>query len=246
MKEFTQEKIKQVCVAIDKALDSGAEPIAAFDADGTLWSNDVGENLFHYQAKEGLLPDLPPNPWEYYLKVHEDKGPLAGFLWLAQINAGLSLQQVRKWAEEAIQVEKPLIFPEQQQIIEHLHKRGVVVYVVTASIKWAVEPAAKLYNIPFDQVIGVQTKVENGIITNQQEGHITYREGKLTALLAHTNNKSPFYCAGNSKGDATLLEGSSHLRFVMASAPQGHRMHEQEQSMIKRAKSENWLWHSYV
>jgi hypothetical protein len=51
MQDFPESKIKDIQHKIDKALDSGANPIAAFDADGTLWSHDAGEGFFDFNYK---------------------------------------------------------------------------------------------------------------------------------------------------------------------------------------------------
>ena len=49
------------------------------------------------------------------------------------------------------------------------------------SIKWAVEAAAQLYKIDYDHVIGVTVKVTDEFLTDEQDGPVTYREGKWKA-----------------------------------------------------------------
>ena len=231
---------------IDKALDAGATPIAAFDADGTLWSCDMGEGLFKYQIKHGLLPQLPKDAWDFYAKWHHDE-PLAAFLWLAQINAGVSLDVVRQWAKEAVEeMESVPLFEEVQALLIELRKRKVKSYVVTASVKWAVEPAAGLLGFHRDEVIGIATKVNNGLVTDEQDGPITWREGKVDGLLRSTQGKKPFFAAGNTKGDLPLLESASHLRLVMASAGPGHINYQTEQEMLALAKERGWYAHRYL
>ena len=107
------------------------------------------------------------------------------------------------------------------------------------------EPAAALYNIPQENVIGVKTKVENGLVTTEQEGPITYKEGKVKGLLEATGGKLPFYAAGNSHGDLPLLESATHLKMVLHSAPQHNVLYETEQKMIALAKERNWLHYSF-
>lgn len=92
------------------------------------------------------------------------------------------------------------------------------VYVVTASIKWAVEPGALFLGIPADNVIGVNTKVHNGVITDQIDGVVTWHEGKVDGLLKKTN-KAPFFAAGNTIGDLALLELATHIRLANCAAP---------------------------
>ena len=247
MYRFSDQKLKEIKIAIDHALKKAERrPVAAFDADGTLWASDMGESLFHYQYRNDLLPNLPQNPWEYYVNFHT-KEPEKAYLWLAQINAGFPIEVVRKWAREAVKTHpEPGIFNGQKDVIRHLRASGVTVYVVTASIKWAVEPAAELYGIPKENVIGIQTKVTNGVVTEEQEGPITYRQGKVEGLLKATGGKPPFFAAGNTPGDLPLLESATHLRMVLHSAPEGHVNYNSEQEMLKIARERGWLWHSFL
>ena len=247
MNEFPKEMVNAIKKKIDQSLEALDSPaVAAFDADGTLWSFDLGEEVFNYQLKNKLLPELRPDAWEYYEEIHESDPPKA-FLWLAQINAGLPLDQLRNWAQQALEAcDNIPLFEAQKEIIQHLHDKEVKVYVVTASIKWAVEPGAKLYGIPEDRVIGVQTKVIDGIISDEQQGPITWREGKVKGLLEATGGVLPFFTAGNTSGDLPLLDSASHIRLVLASAEPNHGNYETEQKMQALAKDRNWFHHSYL
>lgn len=246
---FSKEKLSEILNQIDRALEKVETPIAAFDADGTLWSHDAGEQFFEYEFKNKLVDGLPADPWKHYHDLKANVSKETAYLWLAQINAGKSLEEVRSWSQRCLEDNAPTpIFPEQKAIIDHLHSNNVEVYVVTASIKWAVEPGAALYGIDQDHVIGITTHIENGIVTEKQGGPITYREGKVTGLLEKTNGIAPFFTSGNTEGDLPLLEASTHLRMVMASAPKeiDPEMFEIEQGMIQLAQKNGWFHHSYV
>ena len=94
MSDFNPEFFDSLCKSIKAALDNGASPIAAFDADGTLWSGDAGLDFYKYQIENNLLEGLPENPWESYLEYVEKKETEALF-WLAQINKGHPITTVR-------------------------------------------------------------------------------------------------------------------------------------------------------
>lgn len=247
VKPFPKEKLDAIKRQIDETLKK-TDPqsaVAAFDADGTLWACDMGEGLFKYQIQHKLV-DLPENPWEYYLKMHDEDAARA-FLWLAQINAGQRIETVREWAARSVRSLEPVpIFSDVKEIIHHLQTAGVKTYVVTASVKWAVEPAASLVGIPKENVIGIKTKVVNGVVTDEQDGPITWREGKVTGLLEQTKGQRPIFAAGNTKGDLPLLESSTGLRMVLASAPKGHVNFSTEQEMLKLAQLYGWHSHSYI
>lgn len=238
---IAHKKMNEILRAIDLALTSGAEPIAAFDADGTLWNMDLGEHFFDYQIRKKLLSDLPPDPWAYYRQEHK-KDPARAFLWLAQINRGVPEAEVRRWAKAALDelVNVP-IFENVREIIKHLTFLKVKTYVVTASIKWAVEPGAALFDISPENVIGVTTKVENGILTEKPAGVVTWREGKVQALLSATGQRIPFFTAGNTMGDLALLELASHIRLANCAAPPEHVNHATEQKLLAHARKHNWF-----
>src|SRR5688572_24129583 len=140
-KQYSPELWRAVETAIDKALAQDHAPVAAFDADGTLWDIDLGEAFFMYKIDRRLVP-LPEDPWDYYVQLKKrNDDPREAYLWLAQILNKLPFEKVQKWAMEAVQAAHPLpIFPDQKKLIELLRSRGVRVVIVTASVKWAVEP----------------------------------------------------------------------------------------------------------
>src|SRR5258708_6380902 len=84
-----------------------SRPIAAFDAYGTLWDTDIGETFFLHQIKNCALPNMPKDPWKHYHDLKEvDR--IRAYYWLAQINMGQKLSQVRSWAQTSLQNAGPL------------------------------------------------------------------------------------------------------------------------------------------
>ena len=220
--------------------------IAAFDADGTLWDTDLGENFFHYQIDNKQVP-LPPNPFDHYVEMKKiNNDPRQAYVWLAQINQGKSLEQVRQWAQEAFADIKPNpIFSEQQRLIETLKSHGAKIYIVTASIKWAVEPGAIAIGLSADNVIGVETAVKDGIITDTPVLPITYRAGKVEALMAQSK-QAPFFASGNTMGDFELLQSATHLRLAVSAASRDDRLFKTEQELANEAKNNSWYSHRFI
>ncbi len=215
---------------------------AAFDADGTLWPGYLGENFFKWHIKNCHKLNLPPDPWDYYRKKKNSGDPRPAYLWLAQINQGQQLSQVRNWAKSAFQaVQNEQSFAFQHTLISLLLQHKVEIFIVTASIKWAVEPGVIQYGLGFDQVIGVETLCENNIVTNKQKGVISYREGKVKALLERTGGIQPFLSCGNSMGDLELLESATHHQITVQSAPAGHELYATESELSAISKSRNWI-----
>lgn len=242
LKPFPPEKLKSVLDALEKHRPKG-RAVAAFDADGTLWDTDLGETLFGYEIDNRTVP-LPQDPWGHYVQMKQvDRH--AAYLWLAQINNGVPINQVREWAEKAVAAKPLPIFEEKKAIIQKLKELEVEIYIVTASIKWAVEPGARRLGLTEDQVIGIETEVKDGIVTDKQKGVITWCEGKPQALLERTGGVKPYFAAGNTEGDLWLLEASTQLQLVVSAAPEDNRLWRTESRMLEIAKARGWFHHRY-
>lgn len=243
MTPMPKAKLQKILDDLEKHRPAG-RAVAAFDADGTLWDTDLGEGLFGYQIDNKLVP-LPDDPWGHYNYLKEHVSHPAAYLWLAQIAKGVPLATLRAWAELAV-ASRPLpVFDEQLRVIEKLKTLGVEVYIVTASIKWAVEPGAVRLGLSAEDVIGIETWVRDGVVTDEQKGVITYREGKSAAILDRTGGVPPYFASGNTEGDKWLLEGASALRLVMSAAPEGSENWPTESKMITLAKENDWHWHRF-
>src|SRR2546423_8809939 len=68
--------------------------IAVFDADGTLWREDVGEAFLRHLVSLGWvrLPD-GSDPYEAYERA-VDRDKASGYAYAAQLQAGLAQEQV--------------------------------------------------------------------------------------------------------------------------------------------------------
>jgi phosphoserine phosphatase len=239
MRELKPKDLSKLLDTVKAALDKGAHPIAAFDADGTLWDTDLGENFFKFQIKEKLV-DLPANAWEHYQQWHQDD-PVPAYVWLAQINKGHPLSTVRGWAKQAVSAHKKVpVFSHMVELIAALKKLKVKVYIVTASVKWAIEPAAELVGLTQDDVLGIKTRVHQGLVTDEQDGPVTWREGKVTGLLEATGGKSPLLAAGNTTGDLFLLQAATDVPLAHTLAGPTASYYVSEQDLLKEAQKRNW------
>lgn len=244
-KEYSQDIWNHIFHTLDQVQTKDPKPIAAFDADGTLWDIDLGETFFHYQIKNHLV-NLPSDPWDYY-QATKEKDPRKAYLWLAQICQGQKLTDVQCWASNAIKLANPIpVFSQQKKLIDIFLNRGIQVYIITASVKWAVEPGAELLGLSFDNVIGVETKTVKGIITDEQNGIITYRQGKVDALLNHTGGKRPFFASGNTMGDFQLLQSASHISLAVSAANNKSKLYKTEHELLEQAQLNGWLAHRFL
>lgn len=218
--------------------------VAAFDADGTLWDVDLGETFFEYEIKNKLVP-LPEDPWKHYEDMQKNQSKEEAYLWLAQIHNEVPLTQVRQWAKESVMSIDPVpVFELQKQIINHLLSIDVDVFIVTASIKWAVEPAAYLFGLSPERVLGIETEIINGRVGMKQKGTLTYKHGKPLRLIEETGGIKPYFTSGNTEGDWELLKAATDIRFVMSNTTAAHPNFETEQKTVELAKREGWFYHT--
>ncbi len=245
--KFSNELVKKLQEQVLAAMESQPGPYyAAFDADGTLWDSDLGEQFFQYQIDHCDLDSLKDvDPWEYY-ETTKTTDTVKAYLWLAQILAGHSLEQVRAWAKQAVEKKGARVFESQKEMIAWLQKQGVEVFIVTASIQWAVEPAGELAGVPFSHVMGIQTRIdENGMVTKDQEGPITWRQGKAEALLARTKGVRPVFCAGNTLGDISLIETSAGAKLCVQTQVEKNGLYEEESKLFEHATAHGWPIHHF-
>jgi phosphoserine phosphatase len=244
--EFSPELWDHLRKSLTKAAAEARGPrIAAFDADGTLWDADAGETFFDWEIHRAGLKDLPADPWLHYNTVKQTD-PTTAYVWLAQINAGEPLSQVRAWAKQCF-AEKPAwpVFQSQRQLIELLRSLDFEIYIVTASIKWAVEPLAALVGVDYDHVIGITTKIENGCVGLEAVHPITWRQGKAEGLLKATGGVRPILASGNTYGDTALLETATHLQLAISTEDRDCGLRDEEFKLAEEADRRGWLRHRY-
>jgi phosphoserine phosphatase len=246
-KSYPTEYFTKIEAALQRMKLEKARAVAAFDADGTLWDTDLGENFFQYQIDHRLV-ELPTDPWIHYLEMKKVNGdPRDAYAWLAQINHGVSLEKLREWSAAAYDGVQPKpIFSEQKRLVELLLSYEVEVYVVTASITWAVEPGAKAIGIKPQNVIGVETVVKDGTITTEKILPITYRAGKVDALLKRTGGKLPFLCSGNTIGDFELLTAATEFQLAVSAASRDDKLFKSENELQTLAAEKNWWRHRFI
>ncbi len=244
--EFSPHLVAEIATIINEAATKQTEPlVAAFDADGTLWDTDIGEAFFNYQIDHCKLSEMPADPWQHYLEMKKQDPPTA-YMWLAQINAGKSLKQVRAWAAESVQRQLVPVFSSQKRLVELLQERGFEVFIVTASVKWAVEPAAALVGVDFDHVLGITTEIKNGLVTPQPVLPITWRDGKAEVLLRATGGVRPLLCAGNTYGDIALLETATKLALAVSTQTETQSgLFVEEKKLREEAQRRGWRQHFF-
>ena len=226
------QSIEQTTKTIDNRM-------AVFDADGTLWPEDVGHDFFHYQVHKQLIEK--PLWMEQFNTIYKQNSTQT-CMSIAQCNQGVLLKDYLQWFLNFLE-EHPLnVFSFQRKLIDILRKLDVQIFVISASPKWIVEEALSYYNLPIHQTIGVQTKIVNGKITDQILLPPPIKEGKVKAFLNTTCNTYPFFVSSNSISDLSILKSATHIRWVVTKAQKKERQYHSEQKILAIAKEQNWFY----
>lgn len=244
--EFSPQLWDHLSQTLRRAASEARGPkIAAFDADGTLWDADAGETFFDWQIHKSGLKNLPADPWKHYEDLKK-VNPIPAYVWLAQISAGVPLEQVRVWAQQCFDEQKSWpVFTSQLRLIELLRSLDFEIFIVTASIKWAVEPVAKLVGVDFDHVIGITTRIEDGRVGMEAVHPITWRAGKAEGLLTRTGGVRPLFASGNTLGDIALLETATHAQLAITTQDQPGGLFDEEAKLATVADERGWLRHKF-
>ena len=236
MPEF---ELKKIFLSIEKILPALKNKIACFDADGTLWKDDVDFCFLNYQIQNQILKnkDILQKIKEAYLKDHTQ-----ACILLAQRNKGYNLEQLQKWSQDCF-LKTPLhVFSFQKQILSFLKKHKTTIYVITASPQWLVEAAVNFYHLDIDFVIGIKTKINNNTLTDEVQHPVSVGAGKVDAFLRHSNKQHPFFVSGNTYSDLHILELSSHIKFAVASSQKNESHYESERKLLQLAQDRSWFY----
>lgn len=190
-----------------------ASRVACFDADGTLWSADLGEAMFRAAAQHGLLsapggvasPTTVNGWWQLY-SARVAESAVEAYGWCCRAMAGNAVSTL-----EALAVEVTADFyptqrrPEVEGWVHRMHAAGWQVWVVSASNRWAVIEGAKRLGIPAQRVLGVELSLADSVATAELAQPVPYAQEKVAAL-GRRGIAEYALAFGNTLGDANLLE----------------------------------------
>jgi len=202
--------------ALRDAVRRAARPggVAAFDADGTLWRDDVGEAFLRHLVAIGWirLPD-GRHPYEAYERaVERDKR--AGYALAAQLQKGLLVAEVDAEAERFARAWVPSrLVRAAQELRSACADAGLRTVVVSASPLPIVRAAAPLAGIA--EHAGIEVRIEGGRFTDDILEPITYAQGKVEAAARF----GPLIvaCGDSLAGDLPLLSAAQIAAVVAPS-----------------------------
>jgi phosphatidylglycerophosphatase C len=218
---------------LEKLLQGSEERIVAFDADGTLWQDDVGTLTFDYAlARAELHPAALPGLQATLSGLGQtgarftdsseaareiDRLHRAGRLGEKQMAelqvwsyAGHTEHSARALAERALasQDRDQVRHRGVARLLHLARDLGAEVWVVSASPRWVVELAVQCLGVDGSQVIGGQARIQNGQLTAELAAPLPYGPEKLRALRSAHPTARLAAAFGDSSFDLDLLGGA--------------------------------------
>ena len=222
---------------ITSSLSQIPNKTAVFDADGTLWGEDIGFGFFNYQKENHLFKKPIPNIEDIY-----KKNPRKACALIVQINQGTAHKHFLSWCDEYLRKKTLHLFSFQKKIMNFFQKNKIDIQIVTASPEWVVQRAARYFDLPVSLVIGAKTRIdEGGLITDEVIHPLPIEDDKVTCFLKKSKNQRPFFAAGNTLSDLPLLKMATHFRLAVGSAPPGHKHYDAERKLQAAARRHSWL-----
>ena len=222
--------LTQVLSRIEAAAIETPHGIVAFDADGTLWSGDVGEDFFHALiARKAVRDDardaLVAEAKQFQVKIELGAVPtdIAHVLYDAYVQgkypeertcemmtwacAGWSHAEIEKHCRGVVEVGRltSRIHEEAYAVLSWARERGIRTVVVSASPREIVEVAADKLGFAAEDVVAATARYEEGKLTTHVERPIPYAEGKVTALRRQLGNLPLLAAFGDNAFDLALL-----------------------------------------
>lgn len=239
MPEWLLPFSQEVRAAVASFLATPARRVACLDADGTLWSEDIGEAFLRWLAEGRLLPAIDPardpsDVWsEYEARVRKDRA--AGYAWAVELMAGLDEADVIRWCRQ-MAAAWPNYRPQMRALVEGMRAAGAEVWLVSASNRWIVEAAAPRMGADPAKVIAMATEVSDGRLTDRLIPPPICGAGKVRAIEERIGCR-PGLAAGDSFGDLEMLEAAS-VRVVLGRS-------DRPSELPRRAEEWGWAVHLF-
>lgn len=198
---------------LERRLRAGRPSALAFDADGTLWSGDVGDDVFRFAVAHGRLREAARG-------AIEAQAHLRGFETFADVNAtakqlfdayvagryperemcelmtwcyaGHTILELQTLVREALEstTHAHRLHTELDPVLSFARERGLRVIVISASPRITVEIAASAWGFDARDIAASTARIEAGVIAPEMNGALPYAAQKSVAgrsLLGQTH-----------------------------------------------------------
>ncbi|MBI3725861.1 haloacid dehalogenase-like hydrolase [bacterium] len=235
----------EVLAACDEALarTCDAAPVAAFDADHTLWKADVGDLAWHAalearrftrSAGEALAREVELAGATSAGEAHEDARSLYSLYKDDRVSedsivramtvcyAGWTVRELRELGRSlARAVLDGARYEGILEIVRGLVERGIRVVVVSGSPVWLVSEGVRgVFPIdPERDVFGAEVSVLGETIGTSMREPVAFFHGKVAILERELASRRPSFAFGDSRWDEPLLRHAARLGFAVNPRP---------------------------
>jgi len=227
------QTVDEVWARIDAAAASaGGRGVIATDADGTLWTGDVGEDLFHAFVERGIVH---PEAFEAMRREARDHAlsdagtgqEVARRIYAAYVAgtfpeerccelmawcfAGWTRAEVAAFARDAIERVGlgARMHGEVLTLLDRARKAGLEVLLVSASPIAVVRVAGARAGFEEGQIVAARSGFDGEVMRAEVERPIPYGAGKVVRLREHLGTDRPLLAAfGDNAFDVDLLQSA--------------------------------------
>jgi phosphoserine phosphatase len=184
-------------------------------ADPSSWPNGFVDYVVLFQRQYRELLQQPDGarrayPWVVQLMTgmsEETVRRLSKDLWASEMLRGIAPQDLQSKRYGEFRIEGGVrVYGEVDDLLRRLQERGHDVWIITASNQFVADEAADRLRVPRSRVVGIRPRIVGGLLTADLESPITYREGKLQALVER--GLHPRLVAGDSMTDYEMLKAA--------------------------------------
>jgi len=217
---------------VEAVVREGPAPRAVvFDADGTLWRGDVGEDLLRLLGQRRLLGARSDGAYARYESILE-RDHAAAYAFAVEVMAGLAEAELQRVCDDFfVQRYAGRIFRFVRPLLARLVGAGCTPWICSASPRWAVLPGARALGIAPEHVLGVTCEVDGGRLTGRVVAPVTCGPGKVEWLRRHGVRAALAF--GNGELDLDMLADAQRAVVV---APHGGP----DNRLVDEAKRRGW------
>jgi HAD superfamily phosphoserine phosphatase-like hydrolase len=203
--------------------------LALFDADGTLWENDIADDCTLWMLGTGRIETGAK--WAEYKRIYAADA-CAGCRFLLSFFAGLTKEALTQGIEAYWRdFMKLKIIEEPLELLHHLAAQGFAIWVVTGSPTDMLFPLQR--RLPVERVIGMDFEIDaRGTVTGRHAGISCAGEGKAEKVRSLWSGPIQF-AAGNARLDEAMLRLARDVAWAVHPHPDLERVARAEGWEIK-------------
>lgn len=212
--------------SLNRLLEDVSGAPVVFDADGTLWRGDVGEDFLRFALHRQLFA----GSYAHYETLLAESAPRA-YAFAVEVMRGLPEVELQQHCDAFFHERfRGRVFSFVRPLLAKLRAQNCPVWICSASPRWAVLPGAAHLGIAPENVIGVTCALEGGRLTGVVEQPVPVGPGKVTWLKRH--QLAPALGVGNGDFDLDMLAFSK--RALVISPP------DSENQLVREGRARGW------